>query len=67
MVPPTVSVVSAITGTADGTAEGDTVTFQCEYIVLTCNNSGEWNPDPACRVKLVCNRMPTTSESTCRR
>ncbi len=53
-VPPNVSVVS--------TTEGDTVTLQCDNVVITCNNSGEWNPDPA---ELVCNTMPSTSESTC--
>ncbi len=50
---PNVSVVSTT-----GTTEGDTVTLQCEdglfpelTLVISCNRSGVWSPDPA---QLVC-------------
>ena len=49
MLSPNVSVVSTT-----GTTEGDTVTLQCEdglSLVISCNRSGVWNPDPA---ELVC-------------
>ncbi len=53
MLSPNISVISIT-----GTTEGDTVTLQCVdglfpalTLVISCNRSGVWNPDPA---ELVC-------------
>ncbi len=57
MLSPNVSVVSTT-----GTSEGDTVTLQCEdglfpalTLVISCQHSGVWSPDPA---ELVCISPP---------
>ncbi len=54
---PNVSVVSIT-----GTTEGDTVTLQCEdalflalTLIISCQRSGVWSPDPA---ELVCISLP---------
>ncbi len=54
MLSPNVSVVSTT-----GTTEGDTVTLQCEDgllpVMITCNSSGVWSPNPT---EFVCIVMP---------
>ena len=57
MLTPNVSVVSTT-----GTTEGDTVTLQCNdglfpalTLVISCDRSGVWSPDPS---ELVCIPFP---------